>query len=299
MCTKYTFGGDGLEILGVYFDKVTVVGNLYKEAESSLQHLINTVESRITGFPTMSAVKGKIYGPWVHFEYDEMNGKSMKKGNFRLEYNPRKMPLDLQQQMVSDFKPMLHDVHFTRLDLAFDCDIDLGLYSHEHKNPMKRSEHYGLGGKLETLYFGSRTSNIYSRTYDKKQQLLDIEQKEIPEPILWRYEVEMKNRKFIDAMINFDFPIFERVRFIDYDITSLSGNDRVMVQALVDHPPLINELSSKTKAKYRKIIRGLGGNDVTPIFDSALKKELPQLKRQLEQWKYIPSISEIMGRTWF
>jgi hypothetical protein len=61
----------------------------------------------------------------------------------------------------------------------------------------------------------------------------------------------------------------------------------------------MNELSNKTKAKYRKIIRGLGGNDVTPIFDLALKKELPQLKRQLEQWKYIPKLSEIMGRTWF
>ena len=216
-----------------------------------------------------------------------------------MEYNPRKKPVELQQQMVSTFKPMLHDIHFTRLDLAFDCDSDLGEYSHEHKNAMKRAEYYGISGKLETLYYGSRTSKIYSRTYDKKQQLWDIEQKEIPEPVLWRYELELKNRKFIDAMINFDFPVFERVRFVKYDITTLSGNDRVMVQALVDHPSLINELSSATKTKYRKIIRGLGGDDVTPIFAGALKKELPKLKRQLEQWKYIPTISEIMGRTWF
>ena len=209
------------------------------------------------------------------------------------------MPVELQQQMVSTFKPMLHDIHFTRLDLAFDCDSDLGEYSHEHKNPMKRAEYYGISGTLETLYYGSRTSNIYSRTYDKKQQLWDIEQKEIPEPVLWRYELELKNRKFIDAMINFDFHVFERVRFLKYDITTLSGNDRMMVQALVDHPSLINELSSATKTKYRKIIRGLGGDDVTPIFAGALKKELPQLKRQLEQWKYIPKLSEIMGRTWF
>lgn len=288
-----------MEILGVYFDKITVVGNLYKEAESTLQHLINTVESRIEGFPTMSAVRGKIYGTWVHFEYDEMKGKAFKKGNFRLEYNPRKMPLELQQQMISTFKPMLHDVHFTRLDLAFDCDEDLGAYSHEHKNPMKRAEYYGLGGKLESLYYGVRTSNIYSRTYDKKQQLLDIENVEIPEPVLWRYEVEMKNRKFIDSMIDCDFPVFERVRFIQYDTSVLTGNDRVMVQALVDHPALINEVSKNSRTKYRKIIRGLGGNDVTPIFAGALKKELPQLKRQLEQWKYIPKLSEIMGRTWF
>lgn len=288
-----------MEILGVYFDKITLVGNLYKEAEGTLQHLLNTVESHVMGVPTMSAVKGKIYGDWVYFEYDELMGKAFKKGNFRLEYNPRKMPVELQQQMVSTFKPMLHDIHFTRLDLAFDCDSDLGEYSHEHKNPMKRAEYYGISGKLETLYYGSRTSNIYSRTYDKKQQLWDIEQKEIPEPVLWRYELELKNRKFIDAMINFDFPVFERVRFVKYDITTLSGNDRVMVQALVDHPSLINELSSATKTKYRKIIRGLGGDDVTPIFAGALKKELPQLKRQLEQWKYIPKLSEIMGRTWF
>lgn len=288
-----------MEILGVYFDKITLVGNLYKEAEGTLQHLLNTVESHVMGVPTMSAVKGKIYGDWVYFEYDELLGKLFKKGNFRLEYNPRKMPVELQQQMVSTFKPMLHDIHFTRLDLAFDCDSDLGEYSHEHKNPMKRAEYYGISGKLETLYYGSRTSKIYSRTYDKKKQLWDIEQKEIPEPVLWRYELELKNRKFIDAMINFDFPVFERVRFVKYDITTLSGNDRVMVQALVDHPSLINELSSATKTKYRKIIRVLGGDDVTPIFAGALKKELPQLKRQLEQWKYIPKLSEIMGRTWF
>lgn len=288
-----------MEIMGVYFDKVTVVGNLYKEAESTLQHLINTVESRIDGFPTMSAVKGKIYGPWVHFKYDEMEGKAFKKGNFRMEYNPRKMPLELQQQMISTFKPMLHDIHFTRLDLAFDCDVDLGKYAHEHKNAMKRAEYFGVDGELESIYYGSRTSNIYSRTYNKKRQLLDVEGVEIPEPVLWRYEVEMKNRKFIDAMIDCNFPVFERVRFVNYDTSTLTGRERLMVQAIVDHPPLINELGKEAKAKYRKMIRELGGDDVTPIFAGALKKELPQLKRELEQWKYIPTMSEIMGRTWF
>lgn len=288
-----------MKILGVYFDKITVVGNLHKEAESTLQHLLNTVESRVEGFPTMSAVKGKIFGEWVYFQYDEMMGKAFKKGNFRMEYNPRKMPLELQKEMVRTFKPMLHDIHYTRLDLAFDCDADLGKYSHEHKTPLKRAEFYGIGGELETVNFGARASNIYTRTYNKKQQLLDIEKLEIEEPVLWRYELEIKNRGTIDAMINFDFPVFDRVRFIRYDISTLSGNDRVMVQALVDYPELINELSSATKAKYRKIIRGLGGDDVTPIFAGALKKELPQLKRQLEQWKYIPTIKEIMGRTWF
>lgn len=288
-----------MEILGVYFDKITLVGNLYKEAESTLQHLLNTVESKVMGVPTMSAVKGKIYGDWVYFEYDEIMGKAFKKGNFRMEYNPRKMPLELQQQMVSAFKPMLHDIHFTRLDLAFDCDIELGKYKHEHKNPMKRAEYFGADGELESIYYGSRTSNIYSRTYNKKRQLLDVEGVEIPEPVLWRYEVEMKNRKFIDAMINCDFPVFDRVRFIDYDTSELAGRERLMVQAIIDHPVLINELGKEAKAKYRKMIRGLGGDDVTPIFAGALKKELPKLKRELEQWKYIPTISEIMGRTWF
>ena len=68
-----------------------------------------------------------------------------------MEYNPRKMPVELQQQMVSAFKPMLHDIHFTRLDLAFDCDIDLGEYSHEHKNPMKRAEYFGTDGELKVF----------------------------------------------------------------------------------------------------------------------------------------------------
>lgn len=288
-----------MEVLGVYFDKITVVGNLYKDAEGSLQTLLNNTDSKIMGVPTMSAVKGMLYSNYVYFEYDELMGKAFKKGNFRIEYNPRKMPVELQREMISSLKPMLHDIHYTRLDLAFDCDIDLGKYTHEHQTPLKRAEYYGVGGELESIYFGARASNIYTRTYNKKQQLLDIEKVEIEEPVLWRYELEIKNRGTIDAMINFDFPVFERVRFIQYDTSTLKGNDRLIVQALVDHPPLMNEITKNSRTKYRKMIRGLSGNDITPIFAAALKKELPKLKGQLEQWKYIPTIKEIMGRTWF
>lgn len=287
-----------MKVLNVGVDKLTVIGNLYDDAESQLQNILDEPHCKILGVPYLSAVRFQLYDGLVYVEYDKTMGKAYNRGNMRIEYNPAKTPPEIIHELVSTFKPMMHDVHFSRVDIAFDCDFDLSKYQHQHKNPSKRSVFYGTDGKVETMYFGSRNSDFYSRTYNKKRQLQEVEQKEIEHEHLWRYEVEIKNRRTIDAMLALDFPLFERVQFTTPDLTGLKALEKLVCTAILDHPEMINELSKDSRTKYKKMIRENISDDVTPLFEAKLKKELPQIKRALEIWERIPSIKEIMNRQW-
>ena len=44
------------------------------------------------------------------------------------------------------------------------------------------------------------------------------------------------------------------------------------------------ELSRPVKAKYKKIIRDMEGEDLTVFVQQAIKKEAPRLRQQLEDW---------------
>lgn len=286
-----------MKILNVSFDRLSLVGNLYKTAESDLQRVMDYNNSKILKAMS-SKITAQLYDGNVFIDYDQFQGKAFNKGNFKIDYNPNKLTPEQNRELVSTFKPMLHDLHYTRVDLAFDVDFELSAYTHEHVNPLKSNVYCSPTGKIETMYYGSRQSDFYSRTYDKnveREAKADLEKKI---PVWWRYELEIKNRSAIENMIACDFPVFERVKFKKYGYETLGGLDRLIVQNIVEHPENMGALSKYQRSKYRKIMQEMECEDITPLFERELKKELPQLKRQLGQWKYIPTINEIMRRNW-
>lgn len=288
-----------MEIIDVKFDRFALVGNLYHEAESDLQYFLNRTDSKIKSVGT-SRIVAQLMAENVYLEYDKQKGKDFNKGNFRIDYNPNKLSTESHSDLIQSLKPMLYDLHFTRIDVAFDCDFNLSEYAHEHTNPSKWAKFGGATGAVETLYYGSRNSDYYSRTYNKKLQMEDDGGLNIGDyEHYWRYELEIKNRKACDFMIEMDFPIFERVRFKKRGYEGLTGENRVMVQALIEHPENEGFLSKYQRSKYRKLIKQLPAEDITPIFENALKNKLPQLKRELKAWQPIPKFTDIMNRQWF
>jgi len=150
---------------------------------------------------------------------------------------------------------------------------------------LKSSEHKGRTGKIETMYFGSRTSDVYYRIYDKKLELKEQQDIVIEDPILWRYEVELKNADNIEKLVDFKLPIFDDKRIIQYDVDSLPVTDNLMVTGILAKPQLMDKLSKNTRTKYRKIMKNLGGNDVTPIFIEKLNEKKPELIGQINSWR--------------
>lgn len=287
-----------MKIIDVHFDRFALVGNLCHDAESDLQFFLDRTGSTIKSVGT-SRVVAQLFGGAVYLEYDLLQGKAFNKGNFRIDYNPSKLAKEVHEDLIQSLKPMLYDLHFTRIDVAFDCDFDLSQYTHEHVTPLEWAQFGGKTGAVQTLYYGSRNSDYYSRTYNKKVQLKEVEDIEYKElEYWWRYELEIKNKRACESMIALDFPIFERVRFKSYGYEEMTGSDRIVVEGLVKKPELMGVLSQYERSKYRKLIKQLEAEDITPIFESALKNKLPKLKRELRAWQPIPKFTDIMNRQW-
>jgi hypothetical protein len=276
-----------LEIKQIEIDKLTVVGNLNSELSYALQNATNEphvyIKANSTGY-----IEGKFfsygYSEAVYFCYDAINSQAMGKRSFRMEFNPSKITVEQTEWLKSRIIYILDDIGITRLDLAFDCDFDLSSFSYEYQNSLMSNEIKGRTGKIQTMYFGSRNSNLFYRIYDKKVELKEKQGIIIDDPILWRYEIEIKNAHIIDKVIQYEFPLFDDKRIIQYDVDSLPAIDNLIITGLLAKPRLMGELSKNTRTKYRKLLKNLGGNDVTPLFIEKLDKKKPELIREINSW---------------
>ena len=270
---------------------MTIVGQLHTDLAYALQNVINEPHVRIKGLPTTGYIEGQFffygYDEPVYYCYDDVNSNAMGKRNFRMDFNPSKITSEQTQWLKDKVIYILDDVGITRLDIAFDCNFDLSLFNFEFKSSLKSSEHRDRTGKIETMYFGSRNSDAYYRIYNKKLELKEKQGVIIDDPILWRYEVELKNADTIEKIIDFNLPIFDDKRIIQYDVDSLSAEENLMVTGLLSKPHLMGHLTKYARTKYRKLLKSLDGNDVTPLFKSELDKKKPELIGQINSWRKV------------
>lgn len=280
-----------MEIKEISIDKMTIVGHLNSELAYALQNLINEAHVRIKGTPGTAFVEGQFFyfgeTEPVYFSYDDINSSAMSKRNFRMEFNPSKITSKQSKWLKDHVLYILDDIGITRLDLAFDCDFDLSTFSYEFQNSVKSSVFRGRTGKIETMYFGSRNSNAYYRIYDKKLELQEKHDTVVADPILWRYEIELKNAAFVERVIDFNLPIFDDKRIIQYSIDTLPVNDALMVAGLLAKPELMGKLTNYARKKYRKLMKSLGGNDITDLFKAELNKKKPELIGEINSWRKI------------
>lgn len=280
-----------MEIKGINLDKMTIVGHLDSDMSYGLQSALNEPHVRIKGVPTTGYVEGQFffygYEEAVYYCYDELNASAMGKRNFRMEFNPSKITSEQTKWLKDKIIYILDDIGITRLDIAFDCDFDLSAFNFEFKNSLKSSEHRSRTGKIETMYFGSRNSDNYYRIYDKKLELKEKQNIIVDDPILWRYEVELKNADYIEKALDYGLPIFDDKRIIQYDLNTLPINERVMITGLLSEPNLMGELTKYARTKYRKMMKSLQGNDITFLFKAELDKKKPEIIGEINSWRKI------------
>lgn len=309
-----------LEIKRITLDKMTIVGQLSEHLAYALQNAINEPHVRVKGIPTTGYIEGQFffygYSEPVYYCYDDVNAKTMGKRNFRMEFNPAKITLEQSEWLKDKIIYVLDDIGITRLDIAFDCDFDLSVFEFEFKSALEGNKHWGRDGKTQTLYYGSRSSDFYYRIYNKKleqekelkRKLRAIEKRKenglevdesdpryFIEPLAydtehwWRYEVEIKNADAVENIVNAGLPLFDDKRIIQHDIDALPVLDNLMLTGLLAKPDKWKELSKNTRTKYRKIMKSLGGYDVTHLFVEKLNEKKPELIGQINSWRGIKS----------
>ena len=263
------------------FDAMTIVGNLNKINAQKLSEFMS-VEPQIRLWDMLQTkFKAKALQEKVYIEYDKVKADTWDRRNMRVEFNPNKLTHEEMLWLKQNIIDYMEDDGFTRLDLAFDFEIDLSDYYAMTDKAVKKTIFYGRNGKPETKYFGVRDSDRFIRIYNKKQERKDNADVEISSEHLWRVEIELKRN-----MVDYWNDCFSDLHILQPDWKIIKRiSDRAMVFMLLNEEEEWGKLERRTKNKYKQLIKEISPIDLTDLMKSTLKANEKQLQKQIEFWQ--------------
>lgn len=276
-----------MKVKNVKIDKLTIMGNLKKEHETSFQLLIDKSLHTEIFNARSSFVSGQFFSQdenSIYFEYDGLLAAVMNRRNFKIEFNPSKITDDQKIFLRKYVISYLTDLGFSRLDLAIDIDEVLSDY-HFEVFGKSRTYIHSKSGELATFYIGSRKSKVMLRVYDKKRQLQEVENLEIEDSVLWRLEFELKGQDLIDFLREKGFDNVLDFRIIRYNFSELNAIDKILCKSYYSLPGDFNDLSRAKKYDIRKKLKACGGNDVSSDLKDSIKQKNSLILGELESYE--------------
>ncbi|MBP3931515.1 MAG: hypothetical protein J6D47_18375, partial [Peptostreptococcaceae bacterium] len=177
--------------------------------------------------------------------------KSSDHVDFVIEYNPNKCNGSalLDYVMNHIFKNNRH-VEVKSLDVAIDIPINILDLSYSVKGNMNRRI-FDNGSDDKTYYFRKGKSNGAIKIYNKKRESnLDFE--------LTRYEITLNPNRSIDTMYSYEVPreLFISVRNVSsFQMpVGLSGTDKILLLACMEHPEYVKDLSRDKRKKIEQLL---------------------------------------------
>lgn len=239
----------------VSIDRITVSGELKAEYRE-LQRVMNALGSSWElSDGVFRLIREYPNGDTENVAYYAEN--AFQAGSWRLEFNPNKLADEEKLEMKRAID-LLTDVHFTRLDLAFDVfNNELGMKYRIYRPNVSQRE-YGVytaqwTKAVETIYYGSNSSEQQIRQYNK---LVEQTKKNMPLPDgveHWmRLELQLRGRKPTEwverakgMLDDFRLPNYDRIK---------NKNDRMALFALEKGLLDWSDFSDKNKkARLRKL----------------------------------------------
>lgn len=239
----------------VSIDRITVSGELKAEYRE-LQRVMNALGSSWElSDGVFRLIREYPNGDTENVAYYAEN--AFQAGSWRLDFNPNKLADEEKLEMKRAID-LLTDVHFTRLDLAFDVfNNELGMKYRIYRPNVSQRE-YGVytaqwTKAVETIYYGSNSSEQQIRQYNKlveqtKKNML------LPDGVEhWmRLELQLRGRKPTEwveraksMLDDFRLPNYDRIK---------NKNDRMALFALEKGLLDWSDFSDKNKkARLRKL----------------------------------------------
>lgn len=239
----------------VSIDRITVSGELKAEYRE-LQRVMNALGSSWElSDGVFRLIREYPNGDTENVAYYAEN--AFQAGSWRLDFNPNKLT-DEEKLEMNRAIDLLTDVHFTRLDLAFDVfNNELGMKYRIYRPNVSQRE-YGVytaqwTKAVETIYYGSNSSEQQIRQYNK---LVEQTKKKMPLPDgveHWmRLELQLRGRKpaeWVDRAKD----MLDDFRLQNYDRIQ-NKNDKMALFALENGLLDWSDFSDKNKkARLRKL----------------------------------------------
>ncbi|MCT0026084.1 replication initiation factor domain-containing protein [Weissella confusa] len=238
----------------VSIDRITVSGELKAEYRE-LQRVMNALGSSWElSDGVFRLIREYPNGDTENIAYYAEN--AFQAGSWRLDFNPNKLTDEEKLEMKRAID-LLIDVHFTRLDLAFDVfNNELGMNYRIYRPNVSQRE-YGVYTSqwtkaVETIYYGSNSSEQQIRQYNK---LVEQTKKNMPLPDgveHWmRLELQLRGRKpaeWVDCaksmLADLRLPNYDNIKSVN-DKLALAGLD----SQLVDW----SDFAKEKRARLRKL----------------------------------------------
>lgn len=280
--------------LGWSIDRITIVGTL---KESILYHTSNGLiyidfEQLMRLNEGQGFLESVGYNSWKLIDrYGEniayIEILKFQKGKGRIDFNPSK----INEFLASSMKNFIHDLflepHFSRADIACDMiDVpDDFITQYRVVDPISFKPIYGRSGKLETAYWGSRSSERQIRLYNKKLEQT-VKRKIVPADIetWWRLELQLRRGKATDwyEMVQESLDSFSSPHYLPGDIKI---TDKMMITALIAEPNYWGQIHRNSKYKYRELLKQESKNDeLTNYLRETFFESSEKLKNELDTW---------------
>jgi hypothetical protein len=209
----------------------------------------------------------------------------------RLEFNPNKIH-DNSKLLPEylDLLKLIAEPKITRKDVAIDLmGIDINDWIVMDYSGRKRIEYKSSNMRLETLYFGSKYSDIRHRIYNKTLEQ-GLEDKAIK---WWRVEAQIRKDKAEMRKFNAfsKVKIVSKQDFLQYDVRT-----RAMLFYLQANPDSMKELSVNARTKYKKLL----GEQIEYWFidlEGMAAENLANIQAEIESWLNFCPIDNRQGLT--
>ncbi|MCT0950061.1 Replication initiation protein [Weissella confusa] len=239
----------------VSVDRITVSGELKAEYRE-LQRVMNALGSSWElSDGVFRLIREYPNGDTENVAYYAEN--AFQAGSWRLDFNPNKLS-DEEKLEMNRAIDLLTDVHFTRLDLAFDVfNNESGMKYRIYRPSVSQREYVVYTAQwtkaVETIYYGSNSSEQQIRQYNK---LVEQTKKKmsLPDGVEhWmRLELQLRGRKPAEwverakgMLDDFRLPNYDRIQ---------NKNDRMALFALENGLLDWSDFSDKNKkARLRKL----------------------------------------------
>ena len=203
----------------------------------------------------------------------------------RYEFNPNKVsPCDANGiDIVTGVLSSIAFGRFSRVDIAIDYfGVDLGQAKWIQMERSKSTKEYrDAGGRLETLYIGSRESSLMHRIYNKAKERND--KGEQYDGLWWRVEAQCSfgNQQGLHPWYN---PFLGLVCVLESENNELAWEDIAKLAYLANHPERFARLDSRTKKKYKEMMVE-NSKVLSPSPQEVYEKENDQLFAQLATYE--------------
>lgn len=205
----------------------------------------------------------------------------------RIDFNPNRLGNFLEDDLKAFFKKLLINPHFSRADVA--CDLinipDELISQYTIVAPVKSVLYHDKVGKLETAYWGSRSSERQVRLYNKyveQSRKGQIIQEEIK--TWWRLEMQLRRDK-ASNWINIVRETLSEFKSPLFFPTDMKVTDKIMLTGLLSDESLWAELSKNSRTKYKKLLNELTQDDeLTLALVESFSDCYLDLKNELDTW---------------